>query len=104
MGPSPLAPDGRRSQCVSIGAAAYAFLTARRDQYGTGSTLRLPQSYDGGSFTSIGVVSSFTYDNAPTILAWLASGASSDLARTGPRRQAALRALAERCPVNGHSP
>ncbi|WP_152915983.1 hypothetical protein [Arthrobacter sp. RIT-PI-e] len=89
---------------MSIGAAAYAFLAARHDQYGTGSTLRLPQSYDGGSLASIGVVSSFTYDNAPTILAWLASGASSDPARTGPCRQAALRALAERCPGNGRSP
>lgn len=63
-------------------AAAYAFLAARHDQYGAGSTLRLPQSYDNDFFASIDFVSSFTYDNALTILAWLASGSSSELARS----------------------
>jgi hypothetical protein len=62
-------------------AAGYAFLAQRHDQYGVGSTLRLPQSYDGGFFASIGFVSSFTYDNALMILAWLATGGSSELTR-----------------------
>jgi hypothetical protein len=62
-------------------AAGYAFLARRHDQYGNGTTLRLPQSYDGGFFASIGFVSSFTYDNALVILAWLASGDPSQLNR-----------------------
>ncbi|WP_235436401.1 hypothetical protein [Arthrobacter sp. RIT-PI-e] len=83
---APASPgNGRGSAKDPVSAAsitaAYAFLAARHDQYGTGSTLRLPQSYDGGFFASIGFVSSFTYDNALTILAWLASGGSAELAR-----------------------
>jgi hypothetical protein len=62
-------------------AAGYAFLAQRHDQYGSGATLRLPRSYDGGFFASIGFVSSFTYDNALIVLAWLANGGSAELDR-----------------------
>jgi hypothetical protein len=62
-------------------AGGSTFLSTRFDQYGSGSTLRLPQSYTGGYFGSIGFVSSFTYDNALVILAWLASGSAADLQR-----------------------
>jgi hypothetical protein len=60
---------------------AYTFLRTGFDQYGTGTTLRVPQSYTGGYFASIGFVSSFAYDDALVILAWLAGGAAADLQR-----------------------
>lgn len=73
--------SGKHPVSTASIAAAYGFLARRHDQYGAGSTLRLPQSYDGGFFASIGFVSSFTYDNALMILAWLATGGSSELTR-----------------------
>ena len=51
------------------------------DVYGTGSTLRLPQSFTGGYLGSIGFVSSFTYDDALTIMAFLQRGSADDIAR-----------------------
>lgn len=59
--------------------AGYAFLASQFDAYGSGSTLRLPSSYKGGSLA--GFTSSFTYDNALVVLAWLASGSSADRQR-----------------------
>ncbi|MFD7057390.1 Tat pathway signal sequence domain protein [Streptomyces mirabilis] len=74
-------PGTARAASATAGTNAYAFLAARFDQYGTGTTLRVPQSYTGGYFATIGFVSSFTYDNALVILAWLASGTSANIQR-----------------------
>jgi hypothetical protein len=60
-------------------ANAYAFLQARMDQRATGSVLRVPQSYTGGPEGAAGFVSSFAYDDAIVILAWIARGTTSDL-------------------------
>jgi hypothetical protein len=58
---------------------AYAFLAGQFDQYGTGTALRLPSSYKGGYLA--GFISSFAYDDALVILAWLAGGTSADRQR-----------------------
>lgn len=63
---------------ASIGAAS-AFLAAKMDQYGTGSTLRVPQSYTGGVEGRSGFVSSFAYDDAIVIAAWVAAGDATSL-------------------------
>ena len=60
---------------------AYDFLATSFDRYGSGSTLRLPQSYTGGRLGAQGFVSSFTYDDALVVLAWLARGKPEDLVR-----------------------
>jgi len=60
---------------------AYTFLDQTMDVYGTGSTLRLPQSFTGGYLGSLGFVSSFTYDDDVTIMALLQRGDSDDIAR-----------------------
>ncbi|GGO91672.1 hypothetical protein [Wenjunlia tyrosinilytica] len=60
---------------------AYTFLDQAMDVHGSGSTLRLPQSYTGGYFTSINFVSSFTYDDALTIMAYLERGNGNDISR-----------------------
>ncbi|WIE75718.1 hypothetical protein [Curtobacterium sp. MCSS17_007] len=60
-------------------AAASAFLAARMDQYGSGSTLRVPQSYTGGAEGASGFVSSFAYDDAIVIMAWVSAGDATSL-------------------------
>lgn len=62
-------------------AAAYGFLADKIDQYGSGSTLRVPQSYTGGFFAGINFVSSFLYDDALTIIALIHEGSAAQLAR-----------------------
>ncbi|CAA9388308.1 MAG: hypothetical protein AVDCRST_MAG35-261 [uncultured Quadrisphaera sp.] len=61
----------------------YAFLAERFDQYGSGTQLRVPRSYQGGYFSTptFDFVSSFAYDDALVVLAWLAGGAAADLQR-----------------------
>jgi hypothetical protein len=53
---------------------AFDFLDITFDEYGSGSALRVPRSYTGGFFETPTwtFVSSFTYDDALVILAWLA--------------------------------
>jgi len=70
-----------RNHSAASVTAAYAFLAERLGQYGTGSALGVPQSYTGGYLGSIGFVSSFAYDNAATILAWLAEGTRAGIGR-----------------------
>lgn len=55
---------------------AYAFLAAKFDEFGSGSALRVPRSYTGGFFQTPtwDFVSSFAYDDALVILAWIAAG------------------------------
>lgn len=59
---------------------AYRFLAEKFDQYGSGSHLRVPRSYTGGFFTQpdFDFVSSFVYDDALVIQAWLAGGSAAD--------------------------
>jgi len=58
---------------------AYTFLDQSTDKYGTGTTLRLPQSFTGGYLGSLNFVSSFVYDDALTIMAYLQRATASDL-------------------------
>ena len=62
---------------------AYAFLAAKFDEFGSGTALRVPRSYTGGFFQTptFDFVSSFTYDDALVVLAWLASRTRDDLQR-----------------------
>ncbi|MFT2693986.1 hypothetical protein [Clavibacter zhangzhiyongii] len=62
---------------------AYEFLDGRVDEYATGSQLRLPRSYQGGFFTTptFDFVSSFAYDDALVILAYLGRGSRADVRR-----------------------
>ncbi|MBT0769075.1 hypothetical protein KIH74_09070 [Kineosporia sp. J2-2] len=62
---------------------AYAFLADKFDEYGSGTALRVPRSYTGGFFETPTwtFVSSFAYDDALVILAWLASGTTDDVRR-----------------------
>ncbi|MFD0396527.1 trypsin-like serine protease [Kitasatospora sp. NPDC127121] len=66
--------------------AAYSFLAQRLDAHGTGSTLRVPRSYQGGHFEDPklfgpdGFQASFTYDNALVITAFLQRGGTDDVA------------------------
>lgn len=62
---------------------AYEFLDERVDMYGTGSEMRLARSYQGGFFDSLpgGFVSSFLYDDALIIMAYLARGLPEDIER-----------------------
>lgn len=62
-------------------AAAFAFLAEKIDQYGAGTTLRVPQSYTGGFFAGINFVSSFLYDDALTVIALIQEGSAGQLAR-----------------------
>ncbi|SNY38742.1 hypothetical protein [Paractinoplanes atraurantiacus] len=56
--------------------AAFAFLNSKFDEYGSESAPRLPRSYTGGFFETPTwtFVSSFAYDDALVIMAWLAHG------------------------------
>ncbi|MDU7361863.1 MAG: hypothetical protein E7L00_11740 [Propionibacteriaceae bacterium] len=62
---------------------AYEFLDERVDTYGTGDEMRLARSYKGGFFDSLpgGFVSSFLYDDALIIMAYLARGLPQDIER-----------------------
>lgn len=73
-----------RAQAATVPSAmsltnAYSFLAGQFDQYGTGTALRLPSSYKGGQLS--GFISSFAYDDALVILAWLAGGTTTDRQR-----------------------
>ncbi|HEX4546748.1 MAG TPA: hypothetical protein VH110_10330 [Candidatus Acidoferrum sp.] len=73
-------PEDRQTRGASIDNA-YAFLDQMMDAYAQGSTVRLCQSYSdqiaGGTFFS----TAFVYDNALLVLAYLARGGASDVAR-----------------------
>jgi hypothetical protein len=60
---------------------AYEFLDMMMDQHATGSTLRLPQSFTGGTLQKQGYTDSVTYDDALVIAAFLARGTADDIAR-----------------------
>ncbi|MEU6850388.1 Tat pathway signal sequence domain protein [Actinacidiphila alni] len=62
---------------------AFAFLDAKFDEYGTGDALRVPRSYTGGFFETPTwtFVSSFAYDDALMIIAWLGRGRPGDIHR-----------------------
>jgi hypothetical protein len=67
-------------------AAAYSYLADDLDRYGSGTDLRVPQSYQGGYFSGAqfgddGFQASFTYDNALVIDAFLQRGGTEDLTR-----------------------
>ncbi|MFI5708041.1 hypothetical protein [Kribbella sp. NPDC051620] len=62
-------------------AAAFTFLAEKIDQYGTGTALRVPQSYTGGFFADLNFVSSFLYDDALTVIALLREGSAAQLTR-----------------------
>ena len=59
----------------------YHFLDQMMDLYGTGSTLRLVQSFTGGVLGQKGFTDSVTYDDAVIIDALLARGTADDVAR-----------------------
>lgn len=60
---------------------AYQFLDQQMDLYATGSTLRLVQSFTGGTLGAQGFTDSETYDDALVIDAFLAEGTPDGLAR-----------------------
>jgi len=62
---------------------AYDFLDERVDTYGSGEQMRLARSYQGGFFDTLpgGFVSSFLYDDALIVMAYLARGLPDDLER-----------------------
>lgn len=60
---------------------AYLFLDQMMDQYATGSTLRLVQSFTGGVLQQRRFTDSVTYDDALVIDALLARGTGDDFAR-----------------------
>lgn len=72
------APDKPPVGRISLGRA-YTFLDTTMDVYGSGTTLRLPQSFTGGYLT--GFVSSFGYDDALTAIAFLQRGTADDVTR-----------------------
>lgn len=77
---APPALAARRPADAST-TAAFAFLAEKIDQYGSGTTLRVPQSYTGGFFAGINFVSSFLYDDALTVIALIHEGSPAQLAR-----------------------
>lgn len=76
--PTPGAVSPTRSRDL-----AYEYLDLRMDEYGSGGALRLPRSYFGGYFASLPTefVSSFAYDDALMILAWLGRARRGDVER-----------------------
>lgn len=87
--PTPTAPlDWYASPDATVDFArsadlAYDFLDARVDTYGSGSEMRLARSYQGGFFDTLpgGFVSSFLYDDALIVMAYLARGEAGDIER-----------------------
>lgn len=93
------APAARAATAAAVPSAgsiasAFGFLAAKLDQRGSGSTLRVPQSYTGGKPGAAGFVSSFAYDDAIMILAWVARGTADDLQRAAVLGDALLYAQA----------
>ncbi|WIM92481.1 hypothetical protein ACTOB_004422 [Actinoplanes oblitus] len=83
MLPSPAwaaAPAWMRGASGTAVRKAFDFLAARFDEYGSGAALRVPRSYTGGFFGTT-FVSSFVYDDALVILAWLARATAEDVER-----------------------
>ncbi|WP_436532921.1 hypothetical protein [Actinoplanes sp. HUAS TT8] len=78
--PASAAPRWTAGCSPSSVRAAIDFLNTKFDEYGGGDALRVPRSYTGGFFETPTwtFVSSFAYDDALMILAWLAHG---DVAR-----------------------
>ncbi len=78
----------------------YEFLDTRMDMYGSGTDMRLPRSYQGGYFSTatFDFLSSFAYDDALVILAYLARGQSADVERAVALGKA-LRSLQDRDPI-----
>jgi hypothetical protein len=62
---------------------AFVFLDGRVDEYGTGTAPRLPRSYQGGFFSTptFDFLSSFAYDDALVILAYLSRKLPADVVR-----------------------
>ena len=60
---------------------AYDFLDTMMDQHATGTALRLPQSFTGGTLQKDGYTDSVTYDDALVIDAFLVRGTADDIAR-----------------------
>ncbi|GAA4608148.1 hypothetical protein BJY16_006694 [Actinoplanes octamycinicus] len=86
MLPSPAwaaAPAWMRGASAAAVRKAYDFLDTKFDEYGAGDALRVPRSYTGGFFETPEwtFVSSFAYDDALVILAWLARGTPADVRR-----------------------
>lgn len=75
--------SGGSRSLVRSASLAYDFLDSRVDQYGSGTQLRLPRSYAGGFFTTptFDFVSSFAYDDALVIMAYLGRGLRHDIER-----------------------
>lgn len=74
--PASAAPRWTAGCSPSSVRAAIGFLNTKFDEYGSGTALRVPRSYTGGFFETPTwtFVSSFTYDDALVIMAWLAHG------------------------------
>jgi hypothetical protein len=62
-------------------SGAYLFLDQMMDQYASGSTLRLVQSFSGGVLGKRHFTASVTYDDALVIDAYLAEGTAEGLSR-----------------------
>lgn len=87
-GAATVASTGRRPGAPTLSRTrsrdlAYEYLDLRMDEYGSGTALRLPRSYSGGYFASLPTefVSSFAYDDALMVLAWLGRGRRGDVQR-----------------------
>lgn len=79
--PATVSPAAAASAAPSSMTLAYDFLDMMMDQHATGSTLRLPQSFTGGTLQKQGYTDSVTYDDALVIDAFLARGTADDVAR-----------------------
>ena len=76
-------------------ARAFTFQNLMMDAYATGATTRLAQSYSDAALGA----TAFTYDNAVSIHAYLASGGADNLARAIVLGQGLLYAQAHNFPV-----
>ena len=81
--PASAAPAPAAGASAASVGRAFAFLDAKFDEYGSGDALRVPRSYTGGFFETPTwtFVSSFVYDDALMIIAWLARGRPDDIRR-----------------------
>lgn len=79
--------------------AVYIFLNTMSDAYASGSTIRLAQSYSDQGFPGFPYVA-FTYDNAVTIMAYLARGRHEDVQRASILGEGLIHAQATNFPVN----
>ena len=76
----------------------YGFLDTMMDAYASGTTVRLVQSYSDQLFAPFSPVA-FTYDNAVTIMAYLASGTVSGLLRASTVGKGLIHAQQTNFPV-----